>query len=355
MTKLFTPYKIRSVELKNRLVISPMCQYSAEDGMANDWHLVHLGSRATGGAGLVFTEAVSVSPEGRISPQDLGLWKKEQVAPFKRITDFIHANGAVAGIQIAHAGHKAGTYMPWEGRAYIPQNKGGWQPVAASEHELAVNQLKSKELSITGIQEIKDQFINSTKLAKEAGFRVFEIHAAHGYLLNGFLSPLINKRTDSYGGSFENRTRLLLEIVKEVRAVIGDDAALFVRLSAIDWSEEGWKIEDSVMLSKLLKEAGVDVIDCSSGGLVPPSAIKVEPGYQVPFAEQIKKEAGVATAAVGLITDAHQANQIVEEEKADLIFIGRESLRDPNFPLRAAHDLGVAIEWPVQYERGKWR
>lgn len=354
MSKLFTSYKIRSVELKNRLAVSPMCQYSAEDGLANDWHLVHLGSRATGGAGLVMTEAVAVSPEGRISPQDLGLWKEEQVPPLKRITDFIHENGSVAGIQIAHAGHKAGTYRPWEGRAYIPLEEGGWQPVAASKKKLGKGERYAEALSSEGIEMVKGQFLNTVRLALKAGFKVFEIHAAHGYLLNGFLSPLINTRTDAYGGPFENRVRLLLEIVREVRQIIGENLPLFVRLSAIDWDPNSWTIEDSVALSKLLKAEGVDLIDCSSGGLVHPSAIQTGPGYQVPFANQIRREAGIATAAVGMITEPVQANDIIESGKADMVFIARESLRDPNFPLRAAHELGEEVVWRPQYERGKW-
>ena len=353
MKGLFTPFTIRSINFKNRITVSPMCQYSAKDGFADHWHLVHLGSRAVGGAGMVMTEAVSVTPEGRISPGDLGLWKEEQVAPLQSITEFIHQNGSIAGIQIAHAGHKASTKAPWQGRGLIGVAEGGWQPASASPFKIA-DDVYSTELTKSGIEEIKNAFAHTVKLALKAGFKVFEIHAAHGYLLNGFLSPLVNQRTDEYGGSFENRARLLLEIVKEARAIIGDDLALFVRLSATDWDVNGWTIEDSVRLSALLKEASVDMIDCSSGGLVHPPAIPVKPNYQVPFAMQIKKETGIATAAVGLITEPEQANKIIKNEEADLVFIARESLRDPYFPLRAAKEVGIEVDWPGQYERGRW-
>ncbi|UBM57531.1 NADH:flavin oxidoreductase/NADH oxidase [Marinilongibacter aquaticus] len=353
MSKLFLPLKIREVEFKNRLAVSPMCQYSAQDGLANDWHFVHLGSRAVGGAALVMTEAVAVSPEGRISPGDLGLWNEEQAQALKRITDFIKANGAVPGIQIAHAGHKASTRPPFEGRGYIEEKDGGWVPLAAGRKELQTGGPYSKELTLAQIEELIQNHKRTAQLALKAGFEVFEIHAAHGYLLNGFLSPLVNSRTDQYGGSFENRIRLLLEIVREVRGIIGEKFPLFVRISATDWVEGAWTIKESVALAKVLKQEGVDLIDCSTGGLVQPSAIPVKPNYQVVFAEEIKKETGIRTAAVGLITEAKQADEIIENQQADLIFMAREFLRDPYFPLHAASILGEEITWPKQYERAK--
>ncbi|WP_298357529.1 NADH:flavin oxidoreductase/NADH oxidase [Runella sp.] len=353
MPLLFSPLILRDITLKNRIVISPMCQYSAQEGFANDWHFIHLGSRAIGGAGLVMTEATAVSPEGRISPGDLGIWQNEHIEPLRRITDFIHAHGSIAGIQLAHAGHKASSHVPWNGGRLALPNEGGWQPVSSSAHALLGDNQFSEALSHDGIQKVVSDFIKATQRALSAGFKVIEIHAAHGYLLNGFLSPLVNQRTDEFGGSFENRTRLLLQIVTEVRAILPTELPLFIRLSATDWAEGGWTIDDSVALAGLLKIHGVDLIDCSSGGLVKPGAIPVGPGYQVPFAEAIKSKTGILTGAVGMITEAHQANEIIESQQADLILIARESLRDPYFPLRAAHELGVDVTYPVQYERAK--
>lgn len=353
MPLLFSPLTLRDITLKNRIVISPMCQYSAQEGFANDWHFVHLGSRAAGGAGLVMTEATAISPEGRISPGDLGIWQNEHIEPLRRITDFIHKQGSIAGIQLAHAGHKASSHVPWNGGRLALPNEGGWQPVSSSTHALLGDNQFSEALTPDGIQKVISDFITATQRALEAGFKVIEIHAAHGYLLNGFLSPLVNQRTDEFGGSFENRTRLLLKIVTEVRAILPTGFPLFVRLSATDWTEGGWTLDDSVSLAGLLKNLGVDLIDCSSGGLAKPSAIPVGPGYQVPLAEAIKSKTGIRTGAVGMITEAHQANEIIESEQADLILIARESLRDPYFPLRAAHELGVDVTYPVQYERAK--
>jgi 2,4-dienoyl-CoA reductase-like NADH-dependent reductase (Old Yellow Enzyme family) len=355
MSVLFSSLQIRDVALKNRIAISPMCQYSAQDGFANDWHFVHLGSRATGGAGLVITEAAAVSAEGRISPYDLGLWKDEHVEPLHRIVNFIHQQGCVAAVQLAHAGHKASSQTPFEGGRYIAPADGGWQPISASSYQLVANDAQSKDISTSEIEQIIADFKSATHRALAAGFKVIEIHAAHGYLLNGFLSPLVNRRTDDYGGSFANRTRLLIAIVQETRKIIPNGMPLFVRLSATDWTAGGWTIEDSVALSRILKNEGVDLIDCSSGGLTAPSNIPVAPNYQVPFAEKIKQEVGIQTGAVGLITTPKQAEGIIENNQADLVLIARESLRDPQFPLRAAHELGATVKWPVQYERGRWR
>lgn len=330
-----------------------MCQYSSQEGFANDWHFVHLVSRAVGGAGLVITEATAISPEGRISPGDLGIWQDDHIDPLRRITDFIHNHGSIAGIQLAHAGHKASSHVPWNGGRLALPNEGGWQPFSSSAHALSGDNRFSEALTHDGIQKVISDFSKATQRALKAGFKVIEIHAAHGYLVNGFLSPLVNQRTDEYGGSFENRTRLLLQIVTEVRAILPTGFPLFVRLSATDWTEGGWTIDDSVALAGLLKNHGVDLIDCSSGGLAKPSAIPVGPGYQVPFAEAIKSKTGILTGAVGMITEAHQASEIIESEQADLILIARESLRDPYFPLRAAHELGIDVTYPVQYERSK--
>ena len=350
---LFSPLEIRGITLKNRLAVSPMCQYSSIDGFANDWHLVHLGSRAIGGAGLVLTEATAVSPEGRISPGDLGIWKNEHIPFLRRITDFIHQNGAIAGIQLAHAGHKASTQRPWEGGKFIPIEEGGWQNFSSSEVLMGDGKSKAEALTFEGIQQVIEDFKAATHRALEAGFRVVEIHAAHGYLIHEFLSPLINKRTDEYGGSFENRIRFLLTLVDEVRAILPDTHPLFVRISATDWQENGWTPDDSVSLSDILKQKGVDLIDCSSGGLTSPSNIPVGLGYQVPFAENIKAKTSIKTGAVGLIVSAEQADEIITSGKADLVFLARELLRDPYFTLRAAAELGYETNWPLQYVRAK--
>ena len=353
MAKLFESLDIQSVRLKNRLVVSPMCQYSANDGMANDWHLVHLGSRAVGGAGLVFSEACSVSPEGRISTHDIGLWNDDQIAPLKRIVDFINQNGSIPGIQLAHAGRKAGTHAPSKGGHFLTKEEGGWTRVGPSDIPFKPDSPVPKSLSIKEIRSIQDNFAHSAQRALRAGFKVVEIHAAHGYLINQFLSPLSNHRQDEYGGSFDNRIRFLLEIINKVKNVWPESLPLFVRISATEWVDGGWDIHDSVRLSRILKDLGVDLIDCSSGGNVYNVKIPLSPGYQVGFSQAIKKEAGISTGAVGLITDPGEANKILEDDAADLIFIGREFLRNPYFPLQAANDLKVDQDWPFQYQRAK--
>jgi 2,4-dienoyl-CoA reductase-like NADH-dependent reductase (Old Yellow Enzyme family) len=355
MSLLFSPLQIKGINLKNRIVVSPMCQYSAEDGFANDWHLVHLGSRAVGGASLVVSEAVSVSPEGRISAGDLGLWKDEQVEMLKRITDFIHKNGAIAGIQLAHAGRKASFRAPWMGPKQVSLEEGGWQTVAPSALPFNDEDTVPVAMSIGDIEHLKQDFEAATIRAINAGFKVVELHGAHGYLIHQFLSPLSNTRTDQYGGSFENRIRLLLELVDTVQTVWPAENPLFVRISATDWAEGGWTEEESIRLSSILKDKGVDLIDVSSGGLAKQQQIPLFPGYQVQFAESVKKETGILTGAVGLITDARQAEEILEEGKADLIFLARELLRNPHFPLMAAEVLDAEAKWPVQYERAKPR
>lgn len=348
---LFEPLTIGDVTLRNRIAISPMCEYSAVDGVPNDWHLVHLGSRAVGGAGLVFTEATSVSPEGRISPADTGLWNDTQQAAWARIVDFIDAQGAVAGIQLAHAGRKASTDAPWRGGKPLGTAQGAWTAVAPSAVAFDVGYPTPAALDEDGIRKVVDDFVAATRRSREAGFQVIEVHAAHGYLLHEFLSPLSNHRDDRYGGSLENRARLLREVVTAVRSQWPEPRPLFVRVSATDWAEGGWDIDECVELARWLQQDGVDLIDCSSGGTVPHPKIPLAPGYQVPFAARIRREAGIATGAVGLITDAHQAEAILAQGNADLILIARESLRDPYFPRRAAAELGVRIEPPVQYQR----
>lgn len=352
-SKLFSPLQIKSITLKNRIVISPMCQYSATDGFANDWHLVHLGSRASGGAGLVIQEATSVCPEGRISSGDLGLWKDEQIDKMKIINQFIISQKSVPGIQLAHAGRKASCASPWEGSRKIEVNQGGWDTVAPSAVGYHENEKPPIALDKSGIQKVISDFASATKRAVQAGFQVMEIHAAHGYLLHQFLSPLSNFRTDEYGGSFENRIRLTLEVVEAVQSEWTKELPLFIRISATDWADGGWNIEESVQLSKILKEKGVDLIDVSSGGAVSYQQIPLGPNYQVSFAEQIKKEVGISTGAVGLITEAIQAEEIIASEKADLVFFARESLRNPYLGLTFAQELQAEIQWPKQYERAK--
>jgi 2,4-dienoyl-CoA reductase-like NADH-dependent reductase (Old Yellow Enzyme family) len=348
---LFEPLLLRGVTLRNRIAVSPMCEYSSIDGMANDWHFVHLGSRAVGGAGLVLTEAAAVSPEGRISPDDLGIWSDAQVEPLARITSFVRSQGARAGIQLAHAGRKASTPAPFKGRGRIELADGGWEPLAPSAIAFAPDYHTPKAMSREDIQKAIGDFVAATQRALTAGFEVVELHAAHGYLAHQFLSPLSNERTDEYGGSFANRVRFTLEMVRAVRAVWPERLPLLVRISATDWAEGGWMLDESVELASLLKTEGVDLIDCSSGGLVPYAKITVGAGYQVPFAERIRREAGIATGAVGMITTATQADAIVREGKADLVLLARELLRDPYWPLHAAEALGVAGEWPPQYLR----
>jgi 2,4-dienoyl-CoA reductase-like NADH-dependent reductase (Old Yellow Enzyme family) len=353
MSNFFKPLSIKSITFKNRIVISPMCQYSCVDGFANDWHLVHLGSRAVGGAALVIQEATAVCPEGRISPDDMGIWKDEHIEKLKAISKFIHAQNALFGIQLAHAGRKASHSSPWKGGKQLSQHEGGWQTAAPSAIAFTEGTEPPISLTIEAIQKLISDFTKASIRAVEVGYDVIEIHAAHGYLIHEFLSPLSNIRNDNYGGAFENRIRLLLEIVDAVQKAWPDNKPLFVRISASDWAEGGWNIEDSVALAKILKEKKVDVIDCSSGGAVRHQKIELGPGYQVPFAERIKKEAQMLTAAVGLITTAEQAEEILSAGKADLVLFARESLRDPYFALHAAKILGDDIQWPLQYERAK--
>lgn len=350
---LFAPLKLKNLILKNRIVVSPMCQYSSIDGFANDWHLVHLGSRAVGGAALVMTEATAVTPEGRISPQDLGLWSDEHIEFLTRIVNFIEAHGAFAGIQLAHAGRKASTQRPWEGNDAIQFSEGGWQPLAPSAIAFSKNYLTPTELTPTQIQEIITAFVDATKRALKAGFKVVEIHAAHGYLIHEFLSPLCNQRQDQYGDSFDNRIRFLLEIVDAVQKVWPAEYPLFVRLSATDWVDGGWNIEESIELSRHLKAKGVDLLDTSSGGAVPTAHMSVGAGYQTHFAERIRREAKIATGAVGLITAPAQADHIIRTGQADLVSLARELLRNPYWPLYAAQVLKQETAWPNQYLRAK--
>ncbi len=355
MSLLFSPISIKNITLKNRIVVSPMCEYSAIDGFANNWHLVHLGSRAVGGAGLVIMEATAVSPEGRISIADLGIWKDEHIEKLKEIADFIHENGAISGIQLAHAGRKASFDIPWENPQQLGEKSGGWETVSASAKTFNATDKTPIALDLEGIAKVKADFKSATERAIKAGFKVIEIHAAHGYLQHQFLSPISNHRSDEYGGSFENRIRLLIETVETVQGVWPRENPLFVRISATDWAENGWTAAESIQLSALLKEKGVDLIDTSSGGLTLAQEIPLSAGYQVKFASVIKKEVNVLTGAVGLITDALQAETILQNGEADLIFIAREFLRDPYFPLHAAFELGDDVKWPSQYERAKPR
>lgn len=351
---LFSPLTLRSVTLRNRIGMSPMCQYSSVDGFANDWHLVHLGSRAAGGAGLIIVEATAVTPEGRISYADLGLWDDRHIEKLAQITRFISEQGAVPAIQLGHAGRKASTNRPWDGGGPIkPTEANGWQTVAPSPVPFAQGYPAPKELTVDEIERLISSFAEAVRRAKDAGFQIVEIHAAHGYLIHQFLSPVSNRRTDDYGGSFENRCRFLVEIIEATRREWPDDLPLFVRISATDWLEEGgWDLSQSVQLASLLKEKGVDLIDVSSGGSVPTAQIPVGPGYQVSFAETIRREAGIATSAVGLITTPEQAEDILSQGKADMILLGRELLRDPYWPLRAAMSLGAQLPyWPPQYHR----
>lgn len=355
MSQLFTPYTLREVTFRNRIFMSPMCQYSSQDGLPTDWHLVHLGSRAAGGVGLVMVEASAVSPEGRITPWDSGLWSEEQAAAFARITAFIKGQGAVAGIQLAHAGRKASTDAPWRGGGALGPDEGGWEVVGPSPIAFDKGSPMPRELSAGEIDALVEQFVASTRLAERAGFEMIELHMAHGYLLHEFLSPLANQRKDAYGGSLENRMRLPLRVAREVRQAWPAGRPLFVRISATDWvAEGGWDLDQSVALARELKAVGVDLIDCSSGGLAPHVRVPVAPGYQVPFAWAIRQRAGIATGAVGLITSAEQAEDILAQGKADAVLLARELLRRPYWALHAARKLGeTAAPWPVQYERAK--
>jgi 2,4-dienoyl-CoA reductase-like NADH-dependent reductase (Old Yellow Enzyme family) len=352
MSKLFSPLTIKNVTLKNRIVMSPMCQYSATDGFANDWHMVHLGTRAAGGTGLIISEAAAVSPEGRISPADLGLWKDEQIQGMERVVRFIHQNGSVAGIQLAHAGRKASIAVPWEGGKQLDEKHGGWQTVAPGDIPFLEEDRTPMPLDKDGILKVISDFRNAARRARTAGFKVVEIHSAHGYLLQEFLSPLSNNRTDEYGGSFENRIRLLQHVIDAVKQEWPEENPLFVRISATDWMEGGWTPEDSINLARIIKEMGVDLIDCSSGGNIHNARIPVGPGYQVPFSEAVR-QTGILTGTVGFITTAGQAESILQEDKADLVFLGRELLRNPYFPLFAEQEPGDDATWPVQYIRAR--
>ena len=351
MSVLFSPLQLREVTLRNRVVVSPMCEYSSEDGFANDWHVVHLGSRAVGGAALVLTEAIAVTAEGRISPQDLGIWQDAHVEQLARIARFCNAQGAQWGTQLAHAGRKASTKRPWDGSGAVEH--GGWTPVAPGSAPFDPSYPVPRALDEDGIAKVIRAFADGARRTLDAGGTVLEIHGAHGYLLHQFLSPLVNVRTDRWGGSFENRTRLAREVVRAVRAVWPERYPLFVRLSATDWVAGGWDVEQTVALARLLRDEGVDVIDASSGGAVPvpPGTIPVGPLYQTPFAEQIRREAGIATAAVGMIAEPADADAIVAGGQADLVVLARELLRDPYWPLFAARALGAEAPWPPQYLR----
>ncbi|MCH4874174.1 MULTISPECIES: NADH:flavin oxidoreductase/NADH oxidase [Pseudomonas] len=357
MSLLLEPYTLRQLTLINRIAVSPMCQYSSVDGLANDWHLVHLGSRAVGGAGLIFTEATAVTPDGRITAQDLGLWHDDQIEPLQRITRFIRAQGAVAGIQLAHAGRKASTYRPWLGKhGSVKEEEGGWVPVGPSPIAFDPRHTVPTQLDESQINDLVQAFADAAKRALEAGFSVVEVHAAHGYLLHQFLSPLSNQRLDQYGGSFENRIRLVLQVTEAVREVWPEELPVFVRVSATDWVEDGWNPDETVELARRLKGLGVDLIDVSSGGTAANAEIPVGPGYQTRFAERVRKESGIATGTVGMITEPAQAEHILRTGQADLILLARELLRDPYWPLHADDDLGgrQAI-WPAQYQRATHR
>lgn len=351
MPGLFDALRLRDLTLRNRVIVSPMCQYSCHDGLANQWHAVHLGSQAIGGAGLVFTEATAVAPEGRISPQDLGIWSDAHADALAPIVSFMRAQGRPAGIQLAHAGRKGSTIRPWSGHGRIDPVDGGWQPVGPTEDAFASDYPVPRALDTAGIAAVVAAFRDAADRARRAGFEVVEIHGAHGYLIHQFLSPLSNSRCDEYGGTFANRIRLCLEVVDAVREVWPERLPLFVRLSATDWIPGGWDIDDAIALAAELRAHGVDLIDCSSGGNARQASIPVGPGYQVPFAERIRRDAGILTGAVGLITSAQQANAIVAEGQADCVLLARELLRDPHWPMRAARELGQRMDWPAQYLR----
>jgi 2,4-dienoyl-CoA reductase-like NADH-dependent reductase (Old Yellow Enzyme family) len=351
MPGLFDSLTLRTVTLRNRIAVSPMCQYSSRDGFAHDWHLVHLGSRAVGGAALVFTEATAVLPEGRISPQDLGIWDDAHVEFLSRLTHYIRAQGATPGMQLAHAGRKASTRRPWEGKGAVPVPEGGWPVVAPSAVRFDEGYPEPRELAVSEIEAIVEAFARAATRAHAAGFRVLEIHAAHGYLLHEFLSPLANHRDDRYGGTFENRVRAVLEVVGAVRGAWPDELPLFIRISSTDWQDGGWDLEQSVALARLLGPLGVDLVDCSSSGMVPGASVPVGAGYQTPFAERIRRDAGIATGAVGLITEPAQADHIIRTGQADLVLLARAMLRDPYWALRAARELGQQVSWPLQYLR----
>ncbi len=352
-SQLFSPFQLRGVTFANRVFVSPMCQYSSEDGLPTDWHLVHLGSRAVGGAGLVIVEATAVSPAGRITPWDSGIWSDTHAAAFQPIAKFLKAHGSIAGIQLAHSGRKASTDSPWRGGKSLPPDRGGWQPVAPSPLPFDAGSQMPRAMTVAEMDELVEQFVTATHRSLKAGFEVVELHLAHGYLLHEFLSPLSNHRADEYGGSLENRMRLPLRVVREVRRAWPESLPLFVRISATDWVKGGWDLAQSIELCKAMKGSGVDLIDCSSGGNVSDAKIPVAPGYQVPFAEAIRREAGMATGAVGMITDAQQAEHIIAGGQADVVLLARQMLRDPYWPLHAARELGAGVTWPEQYGRAK--
>ena len=351
---LFSPLSLRTVTLRNRIAVSPMCQYSSVDGFATDWHLVHLGSRAVGGSGMIMLEATAVRPEGRISPHDLGIWDDNHILGLKRIADFIKEQGSSPAIQLAHAGRKASMSRPWEPKhGFVPESEGGWsRVVSASPIAFGEGYLTPVELTVQEIEEVIESFADAAKRSLAAGMEIIELHAAHGYLVHQFLSPLSNHRTDEYGGSYENRTRLAKQVVTRLRQVWPDELPILVRLSATDWTDGGWDLEQTVKLSQELHTLGVDLVECSSGGNVANARIPLRPGYQIPFAATVKS-AGVPSAAVGLITKAQQANEIVETGQADIVMLARELLRNPYWPLQAAAELGLEMKWPVQYERAK--
>lgn len=353
MAILFSPFSIKGITLRNRLVVSPMCQYSSEDGFASNWHLVHLGSRAVGGAGMVMVEATGISPEARISPKDLGIWKDAHIEKLLEITQFMKTNGAVPAIQLAHAGRKASTKVPWEGRDLVKAEDGGWETVAPSAIPYSDHYPLPVALDQAGIDKVVDDFRKATFRAIQAGFEVIEIHASHGYLIHQFLSPLTNHRNDAYGGSFLHRSKLLMDVIAAVQEVLPASIPLLVRIPGTDWADGGFTPDDAVELAKLLKAAGVDLLDVTSGGLVAHQRISVGPAYQLPFAKRIKKEVDILVSTVGMITEAAQAEEILAGNEADLIMMARELLRDPYFPLHAARTLGADVKWPAQYERAK--
>lgn len=350
-TRLFSPYPSRSVVLKNRIGVSPMCQYSAVDGLPNQWHVVHLGSRAVGGAGLVVVEAAAVAPEARISSADVGIWSDDHVDAFRPITAFVKSQGAVPAIQLAHAGRKGSTEVPWVGRKAVAEQDGGWQPMAPSAIRFQDDYPMPREMTEADIARVIDEFVVAARRSVEAGFEVLELHMGHGYLVHQFLSPLANHRDDGYGGPFEKRVAFAMRLVEAVRTEWPQRLPLFVRLSATDWIDGGWDLPQSVRLARLMRAAGVDLIDCSSGSITPQSQGPMAPNFQVPLAQAIRREAGIATAAVGLITEARQAEQILAEGSADLVFLARALLQDPYWPLRAAQELEGKATWPIQYER----
>jgi len=354
MSKLFTPLQMRSLTLRNRICVAPMCQYSCQDGLPDDWHLVHLGSRAVGGAAMVMTEASAVCPEGRISPSDCGLWNDDQAEAFVPIAAFIAAQGAVPAIQLAHAGRKASVQPPWGGGAAVTAEEGGWQPVAPSALRFGTKSPMPRELAASELDSICNAFVASAKLALRAGFQVVEVHMAHGYLLHQFLSPLSNQRQDDFGGSLENRMRFPLQVARSVREVWPQDLPVMVRISATDWAQGGWDLSQTLVLCQQLKALGIDLIDCSTAGLVSDVVVPAGPGFQTPFAAQIRQQVEIATGTVGLITSAVQAEQIVATGQADLVLLGRELLRDPYWPLSAASELKADHPWPPQYERARF-